>query len=205
MMRRRRFCCASVPLSKRKIPRYLQRQGLRSQSTHHAVHHASLAPMGRRHAPCRSPPCRTATRGPPAGDRSLGSLERSLLGIDRGEDIPGAEIPALYFRWLRERDPRLMEQVFRHNRYDILSLLSLGTTLTALLDHRRVSPAADPSDLLAASRLWASCGAFTKAIPLLEELCTTMAASSLRKLALRDLSLLYRRLGKMDQAVPLWE
>jgi len=138
-------------------------------------------------------------------DRSLGSLERSLLGIDRGEDIPGAEIPALYFRWLRERDPRLMEQVFRHNRYDILSLLSLGTTLAALLDHRRVSPAADPSDLLAASRLWASCGAFTKAIPLLEELCTTMAASSLRKLALRDLSLLYRRLGKMDQAVPLWE
>ncbi len=55
----------------------------------------------------------------------LAHLESALLGVQRGGDIPGSQIPGLYFDYVRRRDARAMAAVFKHNRIDVLSLAAL--------------------------------------------------------------------------------
>ena len=59
------------------------------------------------------------------GDCRLSTLERDVLGIVREEDVPGWEIPARFFAYLRDRQPRRLQPVFAHNRDDVLSLVAL--------------------------------------------------------------------------------
>ena len=54
--------------------------------------------------------------------------------------MPGHEIPQRYFDWLRRRDGRLMEDVFRHNRLDIVSMASLLKHLTDLVEGSHECP-----------------------------------------------------------------
>jgi uncharacterized protein YprB with RNaseH-like and TPR domain len=59
------------------------------------------------------------------GACSLKNVERQVLGVERGEDIDGAEVPEYYFRFLRTGDPSSLEPVFSHNKIDVLSLARL--------------------------------------------------------------------------------
>ena len=59
------------------------------------------------------------------GDCSLASLENSILGFHRPNDIPGGLIPQAYFDFLRNRNPSVIKLVLSHNRFDILSLAGL--------------------------------------------------------------------------------
>ena len=54
---------------------------------------------------------------------SLQECTQRFLGIKRAGDIPGRMIPALYFMYERERDISVLDQVFRHNRLDILDMV----------------------------------------------------------------------------------
>lgn len=72
------------------------------------------------------------------GDCSLGTLERAVLGFDRGPDIPGEEIPWVYANFLRTGELTRLPEVIQHNRFDIVSLLAL-----AVLIDRRVGQPAD--------------------------------------------------------------
>ncbi|HPG37805.1 MAG TPA: ribonuclease H-like domain-containing protein [bacterium] len=56
---------------------------------------------------------------------SLQNIEQSILGFRRQGDIPGAEIPYMYFAYLRSRDIKPLLPVFRHNVMDILSMVSI--------------------------------------------------------------------------------
>jgi hypothetical protein len=58
-------------------------------------------------------------------EMSLGYLEKAMLGVQRGEDVPGALIPAMYVRYLTTRRASLMAPVLRHNELDVLSLASV--------------------------------------------------------------------------------
>ena len=58
-------------------------------------------------------------------DCRLATLEREALAFERGEDVPGALIPTLYFQYLRTRQPRPLARVFTHNRDDVLALAAL--------------------------------------------------------------------------------
>lgn len=58
-------------------------------------------------------------------DCRLATLERSVLGLARESDVPGALIPSLYFDWLRLRRAPPLARVFAHNRDDVLSLAAL--------------------------------------------------------------------------------
>jgi uncharacterized protein YprB with RNaseH-like and TPR domain len=63
-------------------------------------------------------------------DCTLSTLEREICGVDRtGEDVPGAEIPALYMEYLRTGDAAQMHRVVYHNEIDVLSLVSLATQI----------------------------------------------------------------------------
>jgi uncharacterized protein YprB with RNaseH-like and TPR domain len=141
---------------------------------------------------------------------SLGAIEREVLGVDRGPDIPGALIPDLYFRYLREGDPRPLLPVLAHNRSDIITLLALLIHLGNLLgdDVGGVTPGgqflagADHyglATLLAAlGREAASLRAYRAA------LAAPNLSPALRREARLALALALKRARRWEEALPLW-
>jgi uncharacterized protein len=61
-------------------------------------------------------------------------LERTLFGHEREGDVPGFEIPARYFNYVRSGDARPLEAVLEHNRLDLLSLAFFTAHAATLLD-----------------------------------------------------------------------
>ena len=55
----------------------------------------------------------------------LANIEEKILGIGRENDIPGSEVPARYFEFLKTGDMALVDDIIRHNRQDIFSLAHL--------------------------------------------------------------------------------
>jgi hypothetical protein len=53
------------------------------------------------------------------------SLERSVLGFERGPDIEGADVAAHYSHFLRTGDERALEGVVSHNAFDVVSMAAL--------------------------------------------------------------------------------
>lgn len=68
-------------------------------------------------------------------DRRLQTLERAVLGFEREDDLPGAQIPEVYQRFLRERDPALLEPVLEHNLHDLVALPALLSHFAQLFSH----------------------------------------------------------------------
>ncbi|MDD5168300.1 MAG: ribonuclease H-like domain-containing protein [Syntrophales bacterium] len=137
-------------------------------------------------------------------DRRLGSLEESILGFSREGDIPGFEIPQRYFDWLRRRDGRLMADVFEHNRLDILSMAALVYYLADIIDPAGDKSSHHPGDLLAAGRLFVSRELNDDAVCLLDQVTGCMQGRAARD-ARRELSLLYKRSARWQEALALWE
>lgn len=73
------------------------------------------------------------------GSASLGLLEQAVLGKDRGPDVPGSLIPALWFAYLSRGEEGRMDLVMSHNASDVASLASLlaleSAVFAAPLDH----------------------------------------------------------------------
>ena len=92
---------------------------LRNRATYHAVgfdidpEHVDLIKPARRRFRKTFPNCKLQT------------LERMLCGRDRGDDIPGSEIPRAYQDFVRTQDARTMATVIRHNIIDLLTLAEI--------------------------------------------------------------------------------
>ena len=65
----------------------------------------------------------------------LSNIEDKILGVARENDIPGCDVPARYFEYLKTGDMGLIEDVIRHNRQDILTLASLLSELARVYRH----------------------------------------------------------------------
>jgi hypothetical protein len=55
----------------------------------------------------------------------LGIIENRILDINRVDDIPGVEVPDIYFNFLKTNRPEPLEGVFKHHLQDIKSLAIL--------------------------------------------------------------------------------
>lgn len=71
-------------------------------------------------------------------DARLQTVERSLLGVERHDDVDGWEIPGRYLGFLRGGPAEPLAAVVRHNDEDVRSL----ARLVALLDGGYTTPAA---------------------------------------------------------------
>ena len=60
-------------------------------------------------------------------------LERALFEVERIGDVPGFEIPARYFNFVRHGDWGVLEPVLHHNRLDLLSLAGVTARAARLL------------------------------------------------------------------------
>jgi len=66
---------------------------------------------------------------------ALTQLERHVLQLDRGSDIPSETIPQRYFDFLRGGPPEAMAEVFHHNQLDLCGLASLALRIGSILDN----------------------------------------------------------------------
>ncbi len=134
---------------------------------------------------------------------SLAALERHVLSLERGEDLPGWRIPAAYFDYLRTGHADLIAMAFRHNEIDVVSMLALfaqvGRTLADPV--RRVS---SPGDQLGTARLLLDLGQ-----PELARECLQAgidAGDDAEGVPLkRLLGKLCRRAGDDDEALAHWK
>lgn len=62
-------------------------------------------------------------------DCRLRTAEAQALRLERTDDLPGAEAPAAWRRWLERGDASLLGHVADHNRADLLALVALMALL----------------------------------------------------------------------------
>jgi uncharacterized protein YprB with RNaseH-like and TPR domain len=135
----------------------------------------------------------------------LFDLAREIAHADRDEDIPGAEIPARYFQYLRTGDFGLIEPILYHNQEDILSLLSVVVAGAVLVDRNRSGPEdADAMDLFGVARLFEHAGDRATSAILLERAIEGRLTREASRTALKKLSRHFKRQGDWDKAVSLW-
>lgn len=133
----------------------------------------------------------------------LVTLEAEVLGVQREGDIPGWEIPQRYFDWLKRRDPRQLSSIFEHNRLDVISMAGLTAHLTGIVTAEALMKDTHADDYLAAARLLLNRRDLTGTDKILnmfgQQCCTDFSVLSKKKLAQ-----LYKRTGRLNDAVPIW-
>jgi hypothetical protein len=138
--------------------------------------------------------------------RALKYLEENVLGAPRtAAEVPGYEIPWLYFDYLRTGDARPLKGVFYHNAMDVVALAALlSHTATMLADpfHEMIEHGLD---VIALARLYEDLGQWDTAARLFEKgLQMSLGADDFSH-AVRRLSVLQKRRGDFGQATQLWE
>jgi len=134
-------------------------------------------------------------------DCRLTTLESALLGLDRGNDVPGALMPQLYFRYLRARDPRPLPQMFEHNRWDLVALAALAARAEALL--AGPDPRHDPREWLGAGR-WLERRDPERSAAFYAAALEVALPPATRARAAWRLGMLWRRAGRAAEARALW-
>jgi uncharacterized protein YprB with RNaseH-like and TPR domain len=134
----------------------------------------------------------------------LSTIEKHVLGVERAGDLPSDEIPQRYFDWLRQRDGRLLEDVFIHNRIDIVSMASLMKYLSDLFNQNQEMERGRDGDLLKVAGLVYQRGELAKSEKMLRAL-TSSHDSDIAMGARQDLSVIYKRTNRWDEAVELWQ
>jgi uncharacterized protein YprB with RNaseH-like and TPR domain len=173
-------------------------------------------------------PARRLWRDPPTRDARSGSvheearesgcrltaLERTQCGFEREGDVPGFEIPARYFAYVRSGNARPLEAVLEHNRLDVISLAMLTARTAQMLEE---GPAAARSgrEALGLGRIyeqgrlvtdaWVS---YAVAAGLKEWAGTSVSPyveSTTRAEALHAYALLSRRQRRYEDAAGAWQ
>ena len=142
--------------------------------------------------------------GAVAASCRLSVLERALCGVAREGDVPGFEIPARYFTYVRSGDARPLEAVFEHNRLDLVSLALLTARASQLL-HDGPAAARTAREALGLGRLYErgelndlACEAYRRSTELPADTVT-------RAESLRSYAVLCRRLRRFRDAAAAWQ
>jgi hypothetical protein len=135
------------------------------------------------------------------GDCRLTTLEAALLGLDRGDDLPGALVPHLYFRYLRTRDATPLPRIFGHNRWDLVALAGLDVRAEALLGGP--GPRQHPVEWVGAGR-WLERRDPARGARFYEAALQAGLPDPLAARVAWRLGLLWRRAGRIDAARALW-
>jgi hypothetical protein len=128
-------------------------------------------------------------------DCRLATAERSLLGFTRPADVPGAEVPLVWFDWLHRGDTSRLADVLRHNLWDLVSLAALMPALAEAY----AAPLAVGGDAAAVAQHWLDAGVPERAYSILRAAAATLDARGLSLLAR-----LHRRRGEWAEAVSIW-
>jgi uncharacterized protein YprB with RNaseH-like and TPR domain len=130
----------------------------------------------------------------------LQSLEAGLMGLRRHGDIPGEEIPQVYFDWVRRRDARMLARVFEHNRQDIVSLAALAVHACRWVEE---GSAEDPRDVFSLGRVLERARLYDRSEAEYRR-ALELGPGALRGPVLLRLAWRAKRAGEHDRAAALW-
>jgi len=135
---------------------------------------------------------------------ALGSLETNVLGVERGEeDIPGYLIPEIYKTYLLSGATDEIARVFYHNRYDVLSMVSLVSELGDIFARAQEGNQAAHADPVAVGRLREADASVALAADAYRDGIRSGDAL-VRREARRRLADLLKRQRQFAQATELW-
>ncbi len=138
--------------------------------------------------------------------RALKFLEVYVLGLTRSsEEVPGYEIPFLYFDYLRTGDARPLGGVFYHNAMDVAAMAALLAHMNDMLESPFEGKVQHGLDFIALGKLFEDLGHWEQAARLFEHGLESDITESDFGVAVRRLSILQKRRGDMEEAVRLWE
>tara|TARA_Y100000590_G_scaffold466157_1_gene640644 strand:- start:3466 stop:4752 length:1287 start_codon:yes stop_codon:yes gene_type:complete len=135
-------------------------------------------------------------------DCQLQTLESNILGFERGDDLPGSEVPEAYFRFLRRGDADPLYRVFQHNADDITSLAALTVHLwQSLTNPGQNGRSGTP---MAHGRIHLRLGNRMKAGQSFRNAMKDAISNQVRIRAALDLSMVYKSEKRWRDAEKLW-
>lgn len=139
------------------------------------------------------------------GSCKLTRLESAILGVERKGDVPGSEIPGIYFDYLRTGDARGLQSVFFHNALDIISLAALTAAMAGFArDWSGAAPRPHGSDLLGLGVMFERAGALDLAAAAFARALAADLPEALRSEALWRLASCHKRLNRHERAAEIW-
>ena len=138
--------------------------------------------------------------------RTLKYIEENVLDAPRtSQEVPGYEIPWLYFDYLRTGDVSEMKGIFYHNAMDIVALSALFSHTTNILHDPFAGHIQHGLDFIAVAKLFEDLGHWDEAARLYERGLEAEIAEADFGAAVKRLSILQKRRGDMEQAVQWWQ
>ncbi|MBN2116850.1 MAG: ribonuclease H-like domain-containing protein [Anaerolineales bacterium] len=138
--------------------------------------------------------------------RALKYLEEHILGLTRSsEEVPGYEIPWLYFDYLRTGDARPLAGVFYHNAMDVVTMAALLAHVNEVMQNPYEGRVEHGLDFIALGKLFEDLGHWEEAARLFECGLQFGLTESDFGVAVKRLSILQKRRGDFNEAVRLWE
>jgi uncharacterized protein YprB with RNaseH-like and TPR domain len=147
--------------------------------------------------------------------RALKYLEENILGLARSTDeVPGYEIPWLYFDYLRTGDARPLGGVFYHNAMDVVAMAALLSHINNMLETPYDGHVQHGLDFIALAKLFEDLGDWDEAARLFERGLEWSSPSAEEKqgltesdfgLAVKRLSILQKKRGDLNEAIRLWQ
>ncbi len=133
---------------------------------------------------------------------ALARLEAGVLGVERENDIDGAQIPQVYFDYLRSGDARELARVVEHNRFDILSMFALlAHAVTLYHDAPDDLPA---PDLFSLGRLHHGHGDRETGREIMSRAVDSGMEENQEAQALWHMAKAHRMAGEHDRAAEVW-
>lgn len=68
---------------------------------------------------------------------SMHSIEENILNLKRIDDIPGSEIPEVFFNYIKYKDNTMLSKVVEHNLQDIITMVAIASKLMDAYDNPR--------------------------------------------------------------------
>lgn len=138
--------------------------------------------------------------------RALKYLEEHVLGLTRSsEEVPGYEVPWLYFDYLRTGDASPLGGVFYHNAMDVVAMAALLAHMNDMLESPYDGKVQHGLDFVALGRLIEHLGHWDEAARLFERGLESGLDEADFGVAVKRLSILQKRRGDLGEAVRLWE
>ena len=126
----------------------------------------------------------------------LQTAEKRLLGFARVDDLPSDEIPDVWFAFMRHGSTDRLADILTHNRFDLLSLVTLLPSLTEAFS----DPGTYGADVVSIARYYRQQGDEDAALTHLQR-----HHQRLGEQGLLDLAWMYRRRQNWEPAVSIWE
>jgi hypothetical protein len=134
----------------------------------------------------------------------LTDLESAVLGIGREGDLPGSEIPGIYFDYLRTGDARGLQPVFYHNALDIMTLAAVTVELARAIGDGGANTLDSPMDLFSLSRILETAGSKEQSVASCQRALSGGLPEEIESRALHQLALQYKRQRRHELAVETW-